>query len=406
MSNAVLKRLADERASQETFIAELLASAEERDLVQAELDNVKAAETRIAEIDAQIKPLADFESRKRSAIALDGILGGGTAHAEARIYTAPRGDYRSLGEQFVGSEEYGEYRGRGSSAPFAAAALPWEMRAAADPLLTTTTDPKIKDMLPAPSHEVRNGEFRQHPLLGLVSREETSVAAGQIVVTGDASGADVVAEGAKKPAITWTDTVQNWSLQTVAGWKKFSRQTLDDIPGFRSFIDNKLQRALYNKLEDLAEAALMGMFTAGNTTTGASKVPLEQLIRNAIGTLNARGVYPDAVALNPADHAAIDIAVMKSTLLGPAVQSSYFGLSVVSLPSLPAGTAVVGSVSDALVWKSKNGVNLYITDSDVSDAQSGVTSDFRTNILTALLETRAAFVPVDASVLQKVTVTP
>lgn len=65
MGNAVLDRLLKQREDQENFIRETLdrAEAEGRDLVDAETRNMTAATERIAEIDAQIKPLEAFEER-------------------------------------------------------------------------------------------------------------------------------------------------------------------------------------------------------------------------------------------------------------------------------------------------------------------------------------------------------
>src|SRR5215471_9852710 len=68
MSNAVLARLAGERQEQVDFIDQLLGRVEqeERDLVDAEQGNLKAARERIAALDEQIRPLADFESQRNA----------------------------------------------------------------------------------------------------------------------------------------------------------------------------------------------------------------------------------------------------------------------------------------------------------------------------------------------------
>lgn len=63
MPNPVLTRLAAERATQVDFIEQTLArvDAEQRDLVDAETRNMEAARERIAQLDAQITPLEQFE---------------------------------------------------------------------------------------------------------------------------------------------------------------------------------------------------------------------------------------------------------------------------------------------------------------------------------------------------------
>ena len=62
--NAVLERLREQRDAQVTFIDELLSrvDADGRDLVDAETSNLNAARERIAELDAQIAPLDEFEA--------------------------------------------------------------------------------------------------------------------------------------------------------------------------------------------------------------------------------------------------------------------------------------------------------------------------------------------------------
>jgi HK97 family phage major capsid protein len=64
MPNPVLTRLLAERATQIAFIDQLLARVESegRDLVDAERSNLEGARQRIAELDAQIGPLEEFET--------------------------------------------------------------------------------------------------------------------------------------------------------------------------------------------------------------------------------------------------------------------------------------------------------------------------------------------------------
>lgn len=63
--NPTLERLIRQRQEQEAFIAQLLeqVESEERDLVDAEVKNLEAAQARIAEIDEQIKPLEAWEKQ-------------------------------------------------------------------------------------------------------------------------------------------------------------------------------------------------------------------------------------------------------------------------------------------------------------------------------------------------------
>ena len=62
--NPVLTNLLEQRSTQEAFIENLLGrvAEENRDLVDAEVANLNAARERIGQIDAQIKPIEEFEA--------------------------------------------------------------------------------------------------------------------------------------------------------------------------------------------------------------------------------------------------------------------------------------------------------------------------------------------------------
>jgi HK97 family phage major capsid protein len=397
--NATLTRLSEDRTAQETFIAELLqaAEAESRDLVEAELANVRNAEARMAEIDAQMAPLVAFEQRRASAAQLPTGAPRQTATPGLQVV-----EHRSLGQIFTESEEFRSYSGRGTSGVIS---VPEFRAVGPDPLLTTTDPGKV--LLPTAQKFAGPQHFVPFPLLSLVGRIEVSGNSVSYVTTSDASGADVVAEGAKKPPVVWTAKETPYTLETIAGWFKYSRQALADIPQLRSLVDQKIRRAIDVKLNALAVAALNAAFTAGNTTTGASKQPLVEVVRLAMAEMEENGIMPTAVLANPADVAAFDIAMLGKPLGVAQVNGGMWGLPIIPLAGITAGTAIVGNIGDGLVYFERAGLEMYTTDSDVSDGAAGaVTSDFRSNILTTLGEVRGKFAAVDPQVLQKVVVTP
>ena len=400
MSIAIIDRLQGERSEQVRFIEEL-TTVEGRDLVDAELANLRSAKERIEAIDAQLEPLIEFQERAASAKAFDGRISAAKQPA-AREAEQHDGGIVNLGRAFVESDQFRGYGGHGKSGFVATDMSMGQFR---DTILTTGT--QGGRYLPKTGRtwqDVASGT--PLPLLDLLTPEPTDVAAGEIVVIGEASGANVVNEGADKPEVDWTESIAPWALETVAGWKKFSRQQLADSAGFESLVNGKLLQALRKKLHANAVAALTGAFTSGNTTTGAAGVQLYKLIRTAVATLQDRDVYPNLVALNPADHAAIDIDMLGLTLQGPVVNSGYWNLQVVALSGVTAGTAIVGDINEALTWKQKGAVDVFITDSDISGSGATAKSDFRANTLTALAETRAKFIVSDPSQLQKVVFTP
>ena len=96
MGNPVLDRLNTERERHVEFVDETFAGAERdaRDLVDAEVSNIKAAKERIAAIDAQCAPIVEFENMRTSAhgtlaAALGRRDGAAPALAGAPAYRSP-----------------------------------------------------------------------------------------------------------------------------------------------------------------------------------------------------------------------------------------------------------------------------------------------------------------------------
>jgi hypothetical protein len=102
------------------------------------------------------------------------------------------------------------------------------------------------------------------------------------------------------------------------------------------------------------------------------------------------------VLLNPADWAALDLAVMAGGLGGPNMQASFFGLRPVSSADVDEGTAIVGDFRRAVTNWYRTGVQILATDSHASN--------FTSNIFTILGEARSWVDVVRPNGLVKVTV--
>lgn len=99
MPNPVLTRLLEQRDAQVAFVTQTLerVESEKRDLVEAETRNLDAAKQRITELDAQIKPLEEFEQiRSAHAGASSAVIP--TAQPEQREQRSS-GEPRALGVQ-------------------------------------------------------------------------------------------------------------------------------------------------------------------------------------------------------------------------------------------------------------------------------------------------------------------
>lgn len=395
MSTSVIERqitsLQDNRADLIALaegIVEAAATAE-RDLTPDEHKNITDAQQRIAGIDAQIKPLAEFHQRKISAMDVQHLFARqqSAAHQQPEQRQGPL----SLGA-FVDSAEYRSWDGRGRSGIAELELRVSELRA---PLLETTTPGSL--LLPsAPRYVLPQGQLLT-PLLNAMPKLPVSSNAVDLVVYGaptGAVGAAVVAEGQTKPEATITASIVNQTVPTIAHYLKFSRQLAMDAPAARSLIDDQLQRGLLNKLESLAAAAVGGGTYAA--TTGASKQPLIEVVRMAQADLQALGYRPNVLLIAPADAAAFDILLMNKTLLGAMAGQGIWGLEVIPVPGL--AKTIVADSTQAFLHVERTGAQVYVSDSD--------STDFTKNLLTALVECRAVTVVTQAAAARSCVVTP
>lgn len=399
--NKTIQRLQEERSAQAEFISTLLASveAENRDLVEAERQNITNAEQRMLAIDAQLEPLIAFETRRASAAQIPAIV---TSPRSPEPVGAVGGvERRSLGQIYTESEEFRSYSGRGTSGVVRVE----EFRAVGPDPLLTTTEPGLT-LLPQAQRIAQSPRVVRHPLLSLVGRIEVSGNSVSFITTSEPTGADKVDEGAAKPPVAWTAAETPYTLETIAGWFKYSRQALADIPQLRSLIDQKIRRAIDIKLNALATTALSTGVGAGSTVTGAAGADLATVVRAALAELEEFGVASSAVLVNPVDHATFDIDMLGKPLGAAQINGGMWGVPIIGVPGVTAGTAYVGDIAEALVYFERTGLEMYTTDSDISGDGATAASDFRKNILTTLGEVRGKFALVDKSVIRKVVLTP
>ena len=115
-------------------------------------------------------------------------------------------------------------------------------------------------------------------------------------------------------------------------------------------------------------------------TQTAVNADLLAAIRIGIGKVEAAGFRPNAVVLNPADYAALDVAVMGVTTSGPQQQNSFWGMRAVAAAAIPAGKAYVGDFASGATLFDRGVTNVFLSDSHASL--------FISNILVILAEAR------------------
>lgn len=209
------------------------------------------------------------------------------------------------------------------------------------------------------------------------------------------------AEGAAKAesALTWS--LVSMPVSTIAHWIKISRQLAADNTALAAYVDVRMRYGVNRKVEtqlvsgDGTAPNISGILDTGNFTAhgyanaalGSSLKKLV-LIRKIIGDLQAAGYAPDAILLNPADWATIEIDLF-TTAAGQVLYSIaaggtpvLFGLRVVTSVGMTADTVAVGAFGMAATLYNREGVVVELSDSD--------SDNFTKNLITLRAERRLA----------------
>ena len=352
------------------------AAAESRDLSETEMASLQAWSQRCADIDRQLGTLDEQMQSQRAyaelrtrldATEVDPAPAAALATRAAPAPAAPQG----WGDLFVNSEAFRTYEGRGSSGEVLLPGL--FTRAAGDPI----TVAGFPGGLP-PYYFTPTPWQMTTPLLDALGKIATS--SGTVTWYEWPNSyplAAKVAEAAAKPGTDIAPTPHTDALETFAHWQALSRQALEDIPQVQSVVENALRGGVLAALEAEAAAELAA---AGLSVT--TNPDLLAGIRIAVGNVQGRGyAQPNAVLLNPADFAALDLAVMAATVNGPTRTGSVWGVPAIAVGAIPAGTAYVGDFSTAVTLFARNQVSAFLTDSHADY--------FIRNLLVILAEQRA-----------------
>jgi HK97 family phage major capsid protein len=371
MSKEVLNTLREERDQCRTAALAMV----EADDYQPDSEALKQLEERGANLDSQIERLVKLMDAQSAADALDGRM----AKTQKRAAVTTEDRPLSWGEEFTRSAAFTEWTGRGSTSK-----LEIETRA----LPHTLTS--MKDAIPSsPVYDLTPPEPQAMlvPLSNVITVSTNAI--DYVVWTLDSGAAAVVAEGAKKPELSWKPTVTSSSLDTVAGTTSFTRQLAEDASAVQSFINGELQREVTKKVEAEAKAALAAATLP--TATGPADAGVSGAIRAGKAAVQAAGYNPNGFLISSDDLVGVDIAGMSMFRGDP-----YWGLTPIVDPDLDAGDPItVGDFKAGVQHYRRNNVQLFLTDSH-ADA-------FVYNILWALAEQRCKTIVTKPAALVEVT---
>lgn len=232
----------------------------------------------------------------------------------------------------------------------------------------------------------------------------TTTSSNAIEFTKEASFTNSAAEAAEgsakaESALTWS--LVNMPISTVAHWIKISKQLAADAPALAAYVNTRMRYGVNQKVDtqlvvgDGVAPNISGTYDTGNYTAhGIADAALGAtfkkfvLIRKVIAALYAAGYPADAIVLNPADWAGMEIELM-TTAAGQTLysvseggQPRLFGLPVVQAIGMAAETFQVGRFSTAYMVYNREGVVVEMSDSD--------SDNFTKNLVTLRAERRLA----------------
>lgn len=210
-----------------------------------------------------------------------------------------------------------------------------------------------------------------------------------------------VAEAAEKPesALAWT--LVSTPVQTVAHWIRISRQLAMDNTALAAYVDTRMRYGVNHRVEmqlgagDGVAPNLSGILDTGNFTAHGyadaalgSTLKKFALVRKIIADLTIAGYAPDAILLNPADWATMELELLTSTSNALRVgtdslgRTTVWGIPVYQAIGITADQVVVASLSQGCTIHNREGMVVAMSESD--------DDNFTKNLITIRAERRLA----------------
>ena len=341
-------------------------------------------ESKFGEVSAETKAAIENFGIKQREFA-DQLL-----QIERKGFTPPAEGEKieTWGEQFVKNARYADFAGGHLN----------KLRVEVKNTLTGADATVAPDRKPG----VVSGAFLPFSMESLIP--STTTTSNAIEFTKEASftnSAAEAAEGAAKAesALTWS--LVNMPVSTVAHWIKISKQLASDNTALAAYVNTRMVYGVNQKVDvqlvvgDGTAPNISGTYDSGNYTAhGIANAALGStlkklvLIRKIMADLYTAGYPADAIVLNPADWATIEIELF-TTAAGQTLynvsssgQPYLFGLPVIQSIGMAADTFQVGAFKQAYMIHNREGVVVEMSDSD--------SDNFTKNLITLRAERRLA----------------
>jgi len=400
------KALADARAICD------LAEKGKRDFTDEERTQVDALLAEAKKLKAEIKA-AEGDAAIRAAIL---ELGAGIEDAGERKQAAPqpattKGRGPSIGEQFVNAPAFKEWMRR--IAPNGT--VPESLKGLSSPpiefkQLIAGADPLSAGAFVTPDYTGIYEPLGRFPLnvLGLVARRTTTSdmvefvrQTRQVQEAAPTPEANVKYPSGATGEITGTKPQGHMNFErvhadvkTIAVYVGATKRALADASQIRGIIDQELRDDLQEELENQIVNGngvgenFVGVLNTAGVLVQPFAVNVLQTTRQAITTVQITGrATPTAWVFNPVDWEGVELTqdgVNRYYYAGPfgLGPRTLWGLPVVTSQTLPAGAALLGNWSKAVLWDREQ-ATISMTDSH--------DDWFIRNLIAILAELRAAF---------------
>lgn len=296
---------------------------------------------------------------------------------------------KSMGGQFVDSDSYKNF-------------VSGSAQKARMEIVNTTTTGSDATVAPDRKPGVVSGAIKPLTLESFLTSIPTS--SNAIEYTRESAmtnNAAEVAEAGAKAETAITFALNTMPVSTIAHWVKISKQLAADAPALAAYVNTRMAYGVNLRVEQQLGAGdgvspnISGLLDSGNFTAhgysaaniGAT-LPKHVLIRKMIADAWAAGYPADAIVMNPADVATLEIEALTTTAgqmrmsVNAAGQPLIFGLPVVQSIGITAGQVLVGAFGQSATVHNRQGVMVELSESDGSN--------FTTNLVTVRAERRLA----------------
>ena len=343
----------------------------------ADLERLESEYKQARDMDDAIAKRAFYEEPATKSAA--GIVAGEAT--EQRATGREQKDTRSLGQRFVESEAFKDYRAnpKGKSDAYGVGSL-MEQRALiyGGALATDMVRPQLLPGIQRPNEPIGNRAVRSVLLNGRTNSDSILYVKENVFTNAAATVAEAVSTvtGAK-PESSLTFTQASAPVEVIAHWIPITRQALDDVPQLQSYVEGRLLDGLVREENDqllngngtspnisglLDQSGIQVLdqtyFTGAAVQNAGAGGPenFNRILRAKTLIMTTGDSMATFIILNPTDYEVlVTLADTTDNYFGAGPFSSgalpnIWGLTPVLTEDMAAGNYLVGDGTAAQVW--------------------------------------------------------